>query len=64
MNLLSTDAAERPRGDVLLELGDACGLLYDARMSSGGGVHMLFVHDVDPVLRGVPPETPNPKGFP
>ena len=33
-------------------------------MPSGGGVHMLFVHDAEPVLRGVPPETPNPKGYP
>ncbi len=58
---ITVDAKDRPLRDILLELGDACGFLYEVQLSSSGDVAMLFMYNVEPVLRGVYPQ---PNGIP
>jgi hypothetical protein len=63
---VTVDATDRPLRDILLELGDACGFLYEAALSPEGEVYMLFLHNVEPLLRGPDSgtETPLPEGTP
>ena len=43
-----------------LDLGDACGFLYEVQLSSSGDVAMLFMYNVEPILRGVRTENTQP----
>lgn len=63
---VTVDATDRPLRDILLELGDACGFLYEAALSPESEVYMLFLHNVEPLLRGPDSgtETPLPEGTP
>ena len=57
---ITVDAKDRPLRDILLELGDACGFLYEVQLSSSGDVAMLFMYNVEPILRGVRTENTQP----
>lgn len=57
---IMVDAKDRPLRDILLELGDACGFLYEVQLSSSGDVAMLFMYNVEPILRGVRTENTQP----
>ena len=50
---ISITAAERPLRSILLELAATHGFLYEPALSPEGDVIMLFMYNVDPMLRGV-----------
>lgn len=61
---ITVDATDRPLRDILLELGNDCGFLYEAALSPDGEVYMLFMYNVEPILRGVETTPPQPNGIP
>ena len=50
---ISITAAEQPLRTILLELAATHGFLYESAQSPDGDVIMLFMYNVEPMLRGV-----------
>ena len=50
---IAITTAERPLRSILLELAEAHGFLYEPALSPEGDVSMLFMYNVDPMLKGI-----------
>lgn len=51
---ITIDARNMTLRDILLVVAESVGFLYEVRISPSGDVTSLFVHNVDPILRGDP----------